>query len=429
MAGFLEFVSSIVWGAPTIGLISAFGLYFTLKSGFFQITGLCDILRDIKAKFARGKEGISPLSAFATALGGTVGIGSISGVGIALAEGGPGSVFWMWVIGFLGCMLKYAEINVAVRHRAREDGIFSGSAMHALKKSGKKIASFLFACSCLFTSFFTGCLTQSSAVAAELSRNGLPKAFCGVVIALLVFISIYKGKKTIAAISGVLIPAASAVYLTLTFFIIGANFARLPHAFFSIFKSAFGLRQAGAGAAGWAFSKCVRVGVTRGIFSSEAGMGSSPMAHSSSEDATPHSQGGWGVLEIIVDTFVFSTLTALALLSAGFTDMGDMYMFSFGSAGNTLLPVLLAVFGFAAVISWCFYGETAIKFLFAKLHPVVLPIYKALVACFAFLGAMIAVGSAWDLADIANSLMMFPNLYLLFIKRKEICLCFGRKKR
>lgn len=426
----LETVKNLVWGIPTVVALSAFGLYFTIKSRFFQITGLpsvfADAFRDIKKSSGSG---ISAAAALSTALGGTVGIGSISGVALAISQGGVGSIFWMWVVGFLGCMVKYAEINVAVSGRKKINGIYTGGAMTSLYDDGKKFAAVFFAIMCIFASFCTGCLTQSSAVTATLTLNGIQKVICGAFISAAVLLSVAGGRRAIAGISCVLVPAASFIYIILTLYIIISHITALPTVFIKIFTYAFGIRQAGAGIMGYTVMAAMKVGWARGIFSSEAGMGSSPIVHSASENATPHTQGKWGIIEMIADIFVFSTLTALALESSGFSDVGIMYFRVFGSFGRVVLPSLLAIFGFASIISWCFYAESSIKFLFSDRSKVVSLIYRIAVSLLSFAGAVAAATVVWDLADIFNALMMFPNLYLLFNKRKEICLCFGTKKR
>lgn len=422
----LEFIKDLVWGIPTVVILTLFGIYFTIKSRFFQLAGISDVfstaIKDIK-KSAGG--GISAAMALSTALGGTVGIGSITGVALAISEGGAGSVFWMWVVGFLGCMLKYAEINVAVKNRQKTDGIFTGGAMYALNAMGKKKTAVFFSLMCISASFCTGCLTQSSAVTASLIPGGMPRAVCGIFISLAVLLSVAGGRRLIARISYALMPAAGFIYILLTLYIIITRVKFLPNAFGEIFRSAFGIKQAGAGIMGYFFSQAVRVGFTRGIFSSEAGMGSSPIVHSSSENATPHTQGKWGIIEMYADIFVFSTLTALALLMAGFDDVGVMYFKFFGDPGRVILPLLLSVFGFASIISWCFYAESCIKFLFSGKSRTVSVIYRISVSILSFLGAVAAAKAVWSVADIFNALMIYPNLYLLFIKRKEICSCFG----
>ncbi len=426
----LEYIKNILWGIPTVALITAFGLYFTVKSRFFQITGLKKVLSGALYDLKRGSEdGVSAAAALSTALGGTVGIGSIAGVGIAVAEGGPGSIFWMWVTGFLGCMLKYAEINVAVKNRTRSGGIFTGGAMYALEAEGRKFAAAFFAVMCILASCCTGCLTQSSAVTAALVPSGFSEITCGLFIGLAVLFSVAGGRRSIAKISELLVPVVSLIYILMTLYIIIARAPFVPSAFSAIFRSAFGFRQAGAGITGYTVSAAIKTGVTRGVFSSEAGMGSSPIVHSASENASPHSQGQWGIIEMIADTFVFSTITAVALIATGFDDVGLMYSTVFGVVGRAALPAQLAVFGFASIISWCFYAETCIRYLFVKSHKAVSVFYRAAVAVLSFFGAVAAAEMVWDLADILNALMILPNLYVLFIKRKEICSCFGRQKR
>ena len=420
-------LKSLLWGLPTVSIVLLFGLYFTVRSRAYNIRKLFSILKNAVCELRSDIGGIGVSASMATALGGTIGIGSISGVAVSLASGGPGSIFWMWCAGFLGCMLKYAETNVALRYRVRDGDICSGGAMYALKACGKPLAGGIFAVSALLASFGTGNMTQSSAVSVTLAQSGIPVTLTGTLLAFLFLLSVSGGRKTIAKISEKTVPAAGGIYLLIVTAMIAAKADRLPSVICDIVSSAFGFRQACGGVAGFTVSAAVRTGVTRCVFSSEMGMGSSPIVHASNENATPHSQGSWGIIEMMTDVFVFSSLTAFALLLHGKTDAEGLFSSVLGKAGTAILPALLAVFGFASIISWCFYAESCMSYLgFGKAAR---SIYRVLSACFVFLGSVIGADKVWDISDILNVFMMIPNLYLLFIKRKEICLCFGKTKQ
>ncbi|MEG2003048.1 MAG: amino acid carrier protein [Clostridia bacterium] len=424
----LHQISLALWGIPTVIIIGFFGIYFTVKSRFYQFRGFSDMKKSLKSAFKKSDAAISPFAAISTALGGTIGIGSISGVGLSLAVGGAGSIFWMWICGFFSMMIKYAEVYSAVKNRKRVGNIYVGGAMYSLADSQKKVAAYIFAFMCIFASFGVGNLTQSAAIGDIMSDIGISRIITGVLLAAIFAISVFGGQIRIAKISESVVPIAGAVYLLLVFYIIIAFIPCVPSVFAKIIKEAFGLTQIGGGIAGSAVSLALRTGITRGIFSNEAGMGSSPIAHAAAENALPHTQGILGIAEIAVDTFVFSTLTAIALLCVGTTDVFDMFSGVFGGFGRAVLPLLLVIFAFASSISWCYYSESCINFIFKKNAKVAAVFYRFAAVLFICIGATIDMRSIWDVADILNALMIFPNLYNLFLKRKEITECFGTQK-
>ncbi len=419
----LKQLHAVLWGPPTAVLLCAFGAYFTYKSKFRQIHVL-RIVRERARELGRREGGIPAGASMATALGGTVGIGSVAGVGLALAAGGAGSIFWMWVTGFLGCMLKFAETAVAVEYRTDANGIAAGGAMYALRAAGKRRAAAAFAVLCVLACFGTGALTQANAVARAAEMNGIPATATGVVFALCVIAAVRGGRKSIARFSAWAVPAAGAVYLLAATAVIAAHASLLPQALEDIFVSAFGLRQAAGGIGGSAVvMAAIRTGVVRGVYSSECGMGSSPIVHASNNTALPHTQGDWGVLEVYADIFVFSTLTALAMLVCGTNSAYVVFASSFGRAGSVIYVPLTAIFGFAAAVSWCFYAESAAEYLRPQSRTLPKLIRAGAAAC-AYLGAVANGEDLWYAADIINLFMAIPNLYLLFIKRKEICRWF-----
>lgn len=360
-------------------------------------------------------DGVSPFSAVATALGGTVGIGSIVGVGYALSSGGAGSIFWMWVCSFFGMGLKYAEIKIALNGKSQKS---SGGAPFRLASLGYKRIASLFCFFCIAASFGTGNLTQSGAIASFLLNREVPPLLSALLCCVLIGFAVFGGKRRIASANAVLVPAASAVYLAVCLCIIILNASRLGYAFKEIFKGAFGVSAVTGGFSGAMLSQVIREGFARSLFSNEAGMGSSPLAHGSVE-GDGRVQSEWGLFEIFFDSFVVSTLTALCMLSAGFTDPTAMFSSVFGKTGLWLMGILLALFAFASVISWCYYGQCCLEFLFPnsrKLNAV----YKTLFSLTAFFGVYLSGSLIWETADLLNAFMLFPNLFLLFKCRKEI---------
>ncbi len=412
----LSFVREVLWSLPTVALLTAVGVYFTVRSRFYQIRGIKHILTSVRYG---GGEGISPFSALMTALGGTVGVGSITGVAYALTAGGAGAVFWMWVTGFFGMMLKYAEVYMAVLFRKQTPCGYDGSAARVLSAAGKPFAAGMFAVLCVLASLGSGNLVQAGAVAEAAAEIGIPPLLCAALTAALLAPTVFGGQKRIAAVNSAVLPVFSALLMLFLSAAVILNLRGVPEAFSAIFREAFGIRQAGAGISGALISIALRTGATRGVFSNEAGMGSSPIAHAASPSADPQKSGDFGVIEVFIDTFLVSTFCAVALLSGGFDTVTEMFSELFGVIGSVFLTVSLLVFAFASIISWCFYSEGCIRFLFGDRR---LPrtLYRTLSVAAAFAGCIIPLASVWDAADIFNALMIVPNLYALILKRKDI---------
>ena len=401
---------------PCVILLTAFGIYFTIKLGFIQIRGMKKLFSEEKSK--------ESMSAFATALGGTVGVGSITGIGIAISEGGIGSIFWMWVSSFLGMGIKYAETYVAVKYKNKS----CGGAMIALQKSGYKKIGVAFCIIALIASLGGGNSAQSGAMSEAFSSLGVNPFVVAVISSLLLYFVLFGGKKRIEKVNSVLVPLSTVLYVLGTLFILFKSGNKLPYVLLDIFKDAFGVKQIGGGISAYLFSRAMRTGTVRGVFSHEAGMGSSPIAHSGTEKANPQNSGLLGIAEIYVDTFIVGTLTAFCLCCNETYSVSTLFQKFFGNVGGIIFACFMAVFAFAAVLSWCYYSETCISFLFNKKERM-FEIYKILaVSAFAF-GCVAPIGLSWGTSDILNCLMVYPNLFLLFIKRREILYDEGKGKR
>lgn len=410
----LRTIRDALWSLPTVGILTGTGIYFTFKSGFYPLRKMGKIIKSVKGE-ETGK-GISPLKGLMTSLGGTVGVGSITGVAFAISEGGKGALMWMWLSSFFCMMLKYAENYITVKERPW--GGKGGSAAVLLKSLGKRKTAFVFAAAGILASFGSGNMAQASAFAASAREVGVSPWMAGTAFALLLIPAVAGGQKIIAKVNSLLVPLAGIIFLSATMGIIIFKITELPKAFGDIFSSAFGIRQAGAGITGAAISVALKTGVSKGVFSHEAGMGSSPIAHAASE-TTPEKAGDFGIIEVLADTFLVSTLTALALIVTDSESAEEMFFVHFGSLGGVLLAVSVGIFAYAAVISWCFYSESFISFLFgSKKTP--LYIYRFAVIISAFCGCVWNVDAVWQTADIFNALMLFPNLYAVILKRKEI---------
>lgn len=403
-----------------LALLIVAGIYFTCRTRFFMPRAVLKTIRDTLCSLkSNGKNGISPLAAVSTALGGTVGVGSIVGVGYGIAVGGAGSVFWMWVCSFFGMGLKYAEVRIALNDRTYYKGCALGGAPYRLKKLGCNKLAVVFCLLCIAASFGTGNLTQVGSLSAFFGAAGVPKTWCSVICVFIIAAAVFGGRGRIASLNKFIVPAASAVYLTACIAIIILNAKSVPTAFGGIFKGAFGVSAVTGGFSGAALAFVIREGFARSLFSNEAGMGSSPLAHATSAESNPAVQAEWGIFEIFFDTFVVSTLTALCLLSSGESEPLKMFGMMFGGFGRWGFLLLTAVFAFASVISWCYYAECCISFMFPESR-LASKIYRILFSLAAMLGVYLSGTAVWELSDILNALMTFPNMFLLFKCRKEI---------
>jgi AGCS family alanine or glycine:cation symporter len=284
---------------------------------------------------------------------------------------------------------------------------------------GYKKLSVLFCVLCVLCSFGTGNLTQVGAISSFLASLGVETFISAVVCVLIIGLAVFGGRTRIAKVNTFLVPFSSAVYIIACVVILAMNWKNVPSALSRIIGSAFGFSSVVGGFSGALVSKTLREGFVRSIFSNEAGMGSSSLAHASAETNDIGIQAEWGIFEIFFDTFVVSTLTAFCLLSAETENVNLLFASSFGSAGTLIIGVLSAVFAFASVISWCFYAECCLSFLFEKsTFPKM--IYRVLFSLSAVFGVWLSVTAIWDIADILNALMMFPNMFLMFRCRNEI---------
>jgi len=345
-----------------------------------------------------------------------VGVGSITGVALAVSVGGAGSLFWMWVCSFFGFGLKYAEVALAHRHRVLTPNGHSGGAMYCLREKGYKKIAVLFAVLCVLSAVSGSSLVQAGAVSGALKDSFKTERICALFIAAAVAFVISGGRKWISAVNVFFLPALSAIFALFSVAVLIKYSHALPGVIRDIFSQAFGLKQTLGGVSG---ALMISVGCARGTFSNEAGMGSSALSYAAGVERDSHVQGLWGVTEVFIDSFVVSTLTGLCILCCGVSTAQGMFSASFGQLGTVFYTVAIAVFAFAAIISWCFYGEEALSFLFpkGKLPKVV---FRMAVALFAYAGAVMPEGSAFAAADIWGGLMLFPNLFLLLISRSEI---------
>ncbi len=427
-------LQEIVWSLPVTILILLIGIYFTVKTNFFQFRffGLIckktifSLLNNTKKK----NSGLSPFKTLATTLSATLGTGSIAGVATAIVSGGAGAVFWMWVSAIFGTMTAYAENLISLYYREKDrKGQFCGGTMYALKNGlkNKKVAAFLggfFCFSCVLASFGIGNAVQTNTIigAIEGLNFEFNKNLIAFFISLLIFIIIFFGVKGIANVSAVLLPMMSVLYIIFTLMIIFKNIELFPKMITLILKSAFGTNAAIGGFSGYAVKKAFDLGIRRGIFSNEAGMGSTTIINSSSNLEEPSEQGMWGIFEVVFDTLIICSLTAFALLLSGVFDLETgKTLISFDGAGlvaaafkNSLgdfsawfMVISTIFFAFSSVLGWSFYGIRCVEFLFGDNYTFY---YKTLFCAASYFGAISNLDFIWIMSDVFNGFMILPNL-------------------
>ena len=417
-------VNSIVWGPLIIILIIGTGTYLSVMTKFFSITKLGYTLKNTLLKmFAKDDKGEGEVTAFqavATALAATVGTGNIAGVATAIALGGPGAVFWMWLAAVMGMTTKFAEVVLAVNYREKTpDGRYVGGPMYfitnGLGKNWKWLAV-LFALFGTFASFGIGCMVQSNSVALSAeSTFGVPVMVTGIVLAILTGAVIIGGIKRIGAFTEKLVPFMAAIYIVGGLWLIIANASKLPLAFSLIFTNAFTGTAAVGGFSGTVMMQAIRYGVARGIFSNEAGLGSAPIAHAAATTDHPVRQGLWGVFEVFMDTIVICSITALSIMVTGVWESGESggvlsaMAFDTGlpGVGRYIVSVGLILFAYSTILGWEYYGERCLEYLFGT-KPIFA--YRILWVVMVVVGAIGGLTFMWDLADTLNALMAFPNL-------------------
>ncbi len=421
-----EKVSGIVWGLPMIIALVSIGAYFTFKSRGLQITKLGTILKSTLGSIFHKKsgEGVSPFKAMATALAGSAGTGNIVGVATAIAAGGPGAVFWMCVSGLFGMMTKFSEVCLAVKYREKTADGWRGGPMYYIDKGlgGRfHFLAVIFAAVCALASFGVGNMTQINSMSVSWEASfGIPPVYVGIGMAIIVALIIFGGMTRISSIAGLVVPFMSLFYIIGAIIVIGVNIENLPSAFYNIFAGAFGLRQVGGGVLGFTMSQAVRFGVSRGVFTNEAGMGSSPIAHASADTSHPVAQGMWGAVEVFLDTIVVCTITALAILSSpiylsgsdvqGWALTSAAFAEVMGPAGEYFISASLGLFSFATIIGWSYYGQCCVEYLFKKHTGAATAIYRAGYVLCVVAGSAASLDVIWTMADTLNGIMAIPNL-------------------
>lgn len=420
-------VNGVVWGIPMLALLLAVGVYLTVGTGFFQIrrfgytmkNTILAVFRDKSVVRTGDHKAISQFQALATALAATVGTGNIVGVATAIAAGGAGAIFWMWVSAFFGMMTKYAEIVLGIYFRHKnEEGEWVGGPMYYIEKGlHQKWLSILFCVFCLFASFGIGSIAQVNGIATAMQSSfHVPGFVTGIIVCALTAVIIIGGMKRIVTVTEKFVPFMALLYIVGALAVIFANYRNILPAFSEIFTGAFQLRSVSGGVMGYTIARAMRYGFARGVFSNEAGLGSSVLVHSSADVKEPVLQGLWGIFEVFFDTIVICTLTALAVLTTGAHTVSGlegvrvtMFAFEsvFGRFGGYVVSIGLVLFAFSTLLGWSVYGCRVAEYLGGKRFKTV---YKFIFLVVVFIGSVSSVQLVWDLSDTFNGLMALPNL-------------------
>ena len=433
-------------------LILGTGIFMSFKLKFLQVTyfgqsvneTLVPVFKSFKKKTKKKHGAVSQFQAFSAAIAGTVGTGNIVGVSTAICLGGPGAIFWMWFSAFFGMITNFCENVLGIYYREKnEKGEYRGGAMYYITHGlGLKWLAMMFAAFCVLAAIGYNMAQVNSISSTMLSSFNIPLWITGLVIAVIVGLVIVGGIKRISKVASYIVPIMALAFMILGIIIIGRNYNRIGYSFGLIFKNAFSLQSFGSGVMGYGIMRGMRYGVARGVFSNEAGLGSSVMAHCASDVKEPVKQGLWGIFEVFLDTFIICTLMALVFLSTGAYDnyiSGNIFMgapmalwafeTNLGIFGKLCFSVILPLFAFTTVLSWSFYGEKGIEYLFGK--KAILP-YKICYVLLVMLGATQGIDLIWNLSDMFNVLMAVPNLLAIILlspKIKEIVDNYSKRRK
>ena len=439
-------LNGIVWGWPALILLAFVGVLTTCITKCFQISHfghwmkntIGAIFKDSKVTSHTSDRSISQFQSLCTALAATVGTGNIVGVAGAILVGGPGAVFWMWLIAFFGMMTNYSENVLGIYYRRKNgQGEWCGGAMYYLrdglgaKKGCKQIGAILaaaFSVFCFLASFGIGNMTQVNSISGNMEAVfGVPTWVSGIVLLILCGLVIVGGLKRIATVTEKIVPFMVLVYMVGTIAILVMNIKMVPAVFTAIFEGAFALKAAGGGIVGYGMKLAIEQGMKRGVFSNEAGLGSSVMVHSNSNVREPVRQGMWGIFEVFADTMIVCTLTAFTVLSSGLVDLetgvaaaeyggvaltkanvvSTVFTMYFGKLGGAFVAIAIMLFAYSTVLGWSHYGSKACEYLFGTKSTMV---YRVIFVIATFGGAVMGENLAWDIADTLNGMMMIPNL-------------------
>lgn len=434
-------VSGFVWNSLLIFLLVGTGIFYTIKLKFIQVRkfgeGYTKVVKGVNLNGeAAGAEGMSSFQSLATAVAAQVGTGNLAGAATAIAAGGPGAIFWMWISAFFGMATVYSEAVLGQVYKKKIGGeVIGGPAFYISEGLGenwfsKGLAAF-FGLSCILALSFMGNAVQSNSIAAAFSNEfPIPPIYIGIGVAVVSGFIFWGGTQRIASFTEKIVPLMAGLYVGASIIIILMNFSHIIPAMKMIFVGAFNPAAVMGGAFGITIKQAVRFGVARGLFSNEAGMGSTPHAHAVAKVDHPCEQGAVAIITVFIDTFVVLTCTALVIIMnvdltnkalidsiPGIALTQTAFKTAFGSFGGIFIAVCLFFFALSTIIGWYYFGIANIKYLFGDKA---MNIYKVIVICFILLGSLAKVDLVWNLSDLFNGLMALPNLIALLVLYKLV---------
>lgn len=434
-------VSGFVWNSLLIFLLVGTGIFYTIKLKFIQVRkfgeGYTKVVKGVNLNGeAAGADGMSSFQSLATAVAAQVGTGNLAGAATAIAAGGPGAIFWMWISAFFGMATVYSEAVLGQVYKKKIGGeVIGGPAFYISEGLGenwfsKGLAAF-FGLSCILALSFMGNAVQSNSIAAAFSNEfPIPSVYIGIGVAVVSGFIFWGGTQRIASFTEKIVPLMAGLYVGASIIIILMNFSHIIPAVKMIFVGAFNPTAVMGGAFGITIKQAVRFGVARGLFSNEAGMGSTPHAHAVAKVDHPCEQGAVAIITVFIDTFVVLTCTALVIImNVDLTDKALMdsipgialtqaaFKMSFGNFGGIFIAVCLFFFALSTIIGWYYFGVANVKYLFGNKA---MNIYKVIVICFILLGSLAKVDLVWNLSDLFNGLMALPNLIALLVLYKLV---------
>ena len=424
----IERASDILWNSLLLFLLVGTGVFFTIRLRGVQLRRFGEGFHRVFGGFTlRGKkaddQGMSSFQALATAIAAQVGTGNITGCATALVSGGPGALFWVWVSAFFGMATIYAEAVLAQRYRTTVNGKVTGGPAYYIRAAFKgtfgKVLAGVFSVLIILALGFMGNMVQSNSIGdAFHNAFGMSHLAVGIVVAVIAAFIFLGGVQRIAAVTEKIVPIMAAFYIVGCVVILVMNYKTLPNAFTQIFVLAFNPQAMAGGVAGVTVQQAMRFGVARGLFSNEAGMGSTPHAHALAKVNHPREQGAVAILGVFIDTFVVLTLTGLVLITSGLIPEGltgtaltqAAFSQAFGGFGPVFIAICMFFFAFSTIIGWYFFGQSNFKALFGEKA---LPVYSVIVVVFILVGSTLKVDLVWAMADFFNGLMAVPNLLAL----------------
>lgn len=418
--------NSFLWDFALLFLLCGTGIFFTVKLGFVQVRFFKDGMRRVFGNIRlrgdkAGASGMSSFQSLATAVAAQVGTGNIAGAATAIASGGPGAIFWMWLSAFFGMATIFAEATLAQTYKKTVDGEVTGGPVYYIRarftgRFGKLLAGF-FSIAIIVALGFMGNMVQSNSISDAFGTAfGTPPLVVGIVVALMAAVIFWGGKGRIAAATEKIVPVMALFYVLGGAVVLAMNVRQIPAALEQIFVMAFHPQSMLGGAIGVTVQKAVRYGVARGLFSNEAGMGSTPHAHALAKVQHPCEQGVVAMIGVFIDTFIILTMTTLVILTTGALGSGETgaalaqnaFHLAFGRFGSVFIAICMLFFAFSTILGWYFFGEVNVKYLFGKKA---VKIYSVLVLLFIVAGSLMKVQMVWNLSDLFNGLMVIPNLF------------------